>query len=123
VLPLDDLRTWLAAKVPTATVVINWAPTSPDAVVVIQSVQGGRSVLDDAFEESHISVRCRDATDAAAETMAMAVHGFLVALGSTTMGTTRVLSSRAITGPPAFFIRDQSGRTTYLGGYTLTCPV
>jgi hypothetical protein len=122
-LPLDDLVSWLTANTSGATILANWSPPEPDAVVVVSGGSGGTPVMDGAFEPMHIHVRCRDTTDAAAEATALAIHAlFCVQDGTVQMGETRVLSVVPISGPPMFLLRDTQERTTYIATYSAMTP-
>lgn len=123
-LALADLQSWLTTTGGFANVEINRMQEEPDAQIVVATVGGATPLLDGAFESAHVHVRVRAATDATAESDALAVHAFLSAhTGSFQMGSTYVMTIEPASGPPQYFDRDVQNRTTYLGTYLFTVAV
>ena len=121
-LPIADLLTWLTAN-SIPGVLANWMPEAPDQVVVASASPGASPTMDGHLEANHIHVRCRGASDAAAETTALAVHLLICQQqGSVLMGATRVISIEPASGGPVFLMRDTSNRTTYMATYLVNAP-
>jgi len=120
-LALSDLAAFLTSVVPSGfTVAVNRLPDSPDEVVAVNVMPGGRGLLvDGAFQEVMVQVRCRAATDAAAEQASLAVDLALVDSAPVVMGATYVTSVVPSAGPPAYFERDVENRTVYYCKYVL----
>lgn len=127
---LADLTSWIAAGLGTdgppvslAGVGANFLPDTPDEIVVVSSAGGSAPVIDGAFEPCLIHIRSRSTSDVDAEELAHSVHTLFTSLtGSFTMGSTYVLYAEPTRGRPAFFERDASLRTVYIGEYELTVP-
>jgi len=117
---LDSVATWLTGK-GISNVLVNWMPDTPNAVVVL-SASGGAPVMDATFDNQYVHVRCRAATDEAAEALALSVHSLLKLVGGITMGSTFVLQAMSATGPPAYLLRDVDQRTTYFASYSFVTP-
>ena len=123
-LSLGDLQTYLTATGGFANVQLNRLQDEPDLAIAVSSAGGTSPVLDGAFEATTIHVRVRDTTDATAETLALSVHAFMSSHeGSFQMGTTYVLTIEPTSGPPQYFDRDVTNRTTYMGTYRFTVAV
>jgi hypothetical protein len=121
-LPLDDLKTWLlAGGIPT--VGVNWLPDTPDDIVIIQGDGGTPPIQNGAFEQGHILIRSRSATDADAEALAIQVHQLITGVEQSFMaGSTFVQTVQSIAGPPRYLSRDVDKRTTYAAIYAFTTP-
>lgn len=123
-LSLSDLATYLTTTGEFEDVQLNRLQDKPDEAIAVTAVGGTAPILDGAFESTTLHVRIRSTTDAAAETLALALHAFLSAHeGSFTMGDTYVLSMSPASGPPQYFDRDVDNRTTYMGSYDITVAV
>ena len=121
-LPLSNLATWLTDQ-DVPGVGIDWMPDSPDEVVVVSNAGGLPPTLDGAVECQHVQIRCRAGIDPDAEALALQVHRLITGLtGSFTMGSTRIVTAEAVTGPPAFFGRDADQRFGYAAVYAFTTP-
>ena len=69
-------------------------------------------------------VRVRSATDSQAETLALSVHSFMSSHEqSFQMGSTYVLGVTPSSGPPQYFDRDVTNRTTYAVTYEFMVAV
>ncbi len=123
-LSLSDLSTYLTTTGGFTAVQLNRLQDEPDQAIAV-SVAGGTSpILDGTFESTHIHFRVRAATDIAAEAQALEVHAFLSSHeGSFQMGSTYVLSVEPASGPPQYFDRDVTNRTTYMASYLFTVAV
>ena len=121
-LPVADLLTWLTAE-SVPGLLANWMPPTPDQAVVASFSPGAPPTMDGATETNLLHIRCRDATDAAAETEAIAIHTLIAQQkGSLAMGGTHVISIEPYSGGPTFLMRDTSNRTTYMATYLVTTP-
>lgn len=121
-LALSDLQAYLASSF--SNVQLNRLQDTPDEAIAVSTAGGTSPILDGAFESTSVHLRVRALTDAAAETLALAVHAFLSAHeGSFQMGNTYVLSMSPNSGPPQYFERDVSNRTTYMGSYEIIVAV
>jgi len=123
-LALADLATYLTTTGAFSNVQLNRLQDTPDESIAV-SVAGGTSpIMDGAFESTHVHVRIRNVDDSSAETLAKAFHAFMSAHeNSFQMGTTYVLSIEPASGPPQYFDRDVTNRTTYMASYLLTVAV
>ena len=123
-LSLADLETWLTTTGAFANVQLNRLQDEPDAAIAVSVAGGTAPILDGAFESTHVHIRVRDTTDALAESLALAVHAFLSSHETSfQMGTTYVLSVEPASGPPQYFDRDVTNRTTYMGSYLFIVAV
>ena len=123
-LSLADLETWLTATGTFANVQLNRLQDEPDAAIAVSVAGGTAPILDGAFESTHVHIRVRDTTDALAEALALSVHAFLSSHETSfQMGTTYVLSVEPASGPPQYFDRDVTNRTTYMGSYLFVVAV
>lgn len=125
---LDDLVAWVDGAVDTPVASApqagaNWLPDEPDAVVVVSAAGGTPPLFDGAFEPVLVHVRCRDSSDAAAETLSLQVHELVAgSAGSFTMSSTRVLWAEATKGKPVLLDRDVKERSIYVGEYEFCVP-
>ena len=123
-LALADLQTYLSVTGGFANVQLNRLQDEPDQAIAVSVAGGSTPILDGAFEGTHVHIRVRDTTDAAAETLALQVHAFMSGSeGSFQMGSTYVLTIEPATGPPEYFDRDVVNRTTYMVTYLVTVAV
>lgn len=121
-LALEDAKTWLAEQLDDVTVMINRLPDgAPDQLVVIQGTGGGGTLIEGAFEHSHLHVRSRAATDAEAETLARSVHAAFCIRGTITMGSTQVLMAEPLS-TPSYYGPDPQRRAIYTAVYHLVTP-
>ena len=123
-LALSDLQTYLSTTGGFSNVQLNRLQDEPDEAIAVSVAGGTPPVMDGAFESTTVHIRFRSLTDTAAETLALSVHSFLSAHeGSFQMGGTYVLSMSPSSGPPQYFDRDVTNRTTYMGSYEITVAV
>lgn len=123
-LSLADLETYLTTTGGFANVQLNRLQDEPDSAIAVSSAGGTTPILDGAFESTHVHCRVRGTTDASAETLALQLHAFMSSHeGSFQMGSTYVLSVVPASGPPQYFDRDVTNRTTYMVSYEFTVAV
>ena len=121
-IPLADVQTWLNAQEGVEGVLVNWLPDQPAAVIVVAGYGGEPPTIEGAFEATHFMIRCRAATDVAAEAQAKIVHQSITGLdGSFTAGDTYVLFATTF-APPRFLGRDVENRPIYGTTYSFTTP-
>lgn len=120
-LRLADLAAYVQGIVPSGTAVtINRIPDSPDQLVMVSIAHGGRGFLvDGAFQEVVVHTRSRAASDADAETLALAVDAGLLNATPLTLGAAAVREAYPAGGPPCYFERDVQNRTVYFCDYIL----
>jgi len=121
---LSDLETFVAGLGLGAPVNLNRLPDTPDSIIVASTAPGGAVLYDGAFEVVHVQYRIRGGPndDAAAETLALALHQALVAHESSfQMGSTYVLSIQPLSSP-TYAGRDVDLRTVYVSTYQFTVP-
>jgi hypothetical protein len=123
-LSLADLQTYLATTGGFSNVQLNRLQDAPDEAIAVQVAGGSTPIMDGAFESTHVHVRIRSTTDIEAETLALAFHAFMSSHEvSFQMGSTYVLSLTPDSGPPQYFDRDVTNRTTYMGSYEIAVAV
>lgn len=119
-LNLSDLAAFVEAVITPTPVFINRIPDAPDQLVMVSITHGGRGFLSDgAFQEVVIHTRTRAATDAEAETIALALDAGLMNTTPLQMGVTYVRQAYPMGGPPCYFERDPENRTVYFCDYVL----
>ncbi len=123
-LSLADLQTYLTTTGGFANVQLNRLQDEPDDAIAVSTAGGSAPIINGAFESTHVHVRVRSATDSQAETLALSVHSFMSSHEqSFQMGSTYVLGVTPSSGPPQYFDRDVTNRTTYAVTYEFMVAV